>query len=74
MGDRYDFEIRVIDGIEVSGFTYQCNESKWQEVFVEMSQEQIDFANSIQIELEEINNKIDVEVRTWAVNHLSKGL
>lgn len=74
MGDRYDFEIRIIDGVEVSGFTYQCNESKWQEVFVEMSKEQIEFANSMQIKLEEIDNQISSEVRAWTVKHLSKGL
>ena len=42
MGDYYDFDIRLIDGEEVSGFCYSNANTGWSEVFVQFDEGQAD--------------------------------
>lgn len=65
MGDWYDFDIRIINGKEVSGFCY-CNESTgWQEVFIPMTKEQIAYANQYVKECQILNEKKDKTIKNW---------
>lgn len=65
MGDWYDFEIKIIDGVEVSGFCYQNADTGWQEVFVEMTAEQCEKANQIQQEYDAIRQKQRNLIQSW---------
>lgn len=65
MGEWYDFEIRVIDGREVSGFVYSNERTGWSEVFVEMTDDQKAYANDYHRRSVELNNEMQSAVKSW---------
>lgn len=65
MGDWYDFDVRLIDGKEISGFCYQNADTGWQEVFVEMTSQQCNEASQIQKEYEELRKKQYKIIKGW---------
>lgn len=65
MGEWYDFEIRVIDGREVSGFVYSNERTGWGEVFVEMTDDQKAYANDYQRRSVELNSEMQSAVKSW---------
>ena len=65
MGDYYDFEIKVIDGVEVSGFCYSNKNTGWNEVFVEMTEQQCAVANQIQEKYEAVRQEQQDIIKAW---------
>lgn len=61
MGDYYDFETKIIGGKEVSGFVYKNESTGWNEIFVQMTDEQCEIANNF----EDRFNKIKEEMRDY---------
>ena len=65
MGEWYDFEIRVIDGREVSGFVYSNERTEWNEVFVEMTDEQKSYANDHHARSVALHDEMKSTVKSW---------
>lgn len=65
MGDWYEFEIRVINGVEVSGFCYQNKDTCYQEVFVEFTESQKQWANEWQRKMNELMANQNAEIKSW---------
>ena len=65
MGDWYGFEIRVIDGREVSGFSYQNENTGWNEVFVEMTDDQKAYANEWELRVAKLTKEMESEIKGW---------
>lgn len=65
MGEWYDFEIRVIDGREVSGFVYSNENTGWSEIFVEMTDDQKTYANDHHRRSVELNDEMKNTVKSW---------
>lgn len=65
MGEWYDFEIRVVDGREVSGFVYSNERAGWGEVFVEMTDEQKAYANDYHKRSVELSGEMKNTVKSW---------
>lgn len=65
MGEWYDFEIRFIDGREVSGFSYADEDTGWNDIFVEMTEDQCNLANKWQQRATELHDiKMDM-IKGW---------
>lgn len=54
MGDWYDFEIRLIDGIEKRVFCYSNKNTNYSEVVVELSESQLLLARDWHKKIEEL--------------------
>lgn len=65
MGDWYEFEIRVIDGKEVSGFCYQNEATGWQEVFVEFTESQKRWAEEWTHNVNEMMEAQKEAIKSW---------
>ena len=65
MGDWYDFDIRVVDGKEVSGFCYSNNKTGYQEIFVEFTKKQKKLANKWLDKSDKLMDKKGDMIRAW---------
>lgn len=65
MGDWYEFEIKIIDGVQVSGFCYQNKETEYQEVFIPFTQSQKQWANEWQHNLNELMEEQKAAIKHW---------
>lgn len=65
MGEWYDFEIRIIDGREVSGFAYSNERTGWNEVFVEMTSEQKSYATNYHYKCVALQDEMKSTVKNW---------
>ena len=65
MGDWYGFEIQVIDGKEVSGFSYQNEATGWKEVFVEFTESQKQWANEWASNMNDLNEMQSEAIKSW---------
>ena len=65
MGDFYDFDIRIIDGKEVSGFCYQNESTGWKEVFTEFTESQKRWAGEWVVKSNEIADEQAKAIKSW---------
>jgi len=65
MGDYYEFDIRMIDGKEVSGFCYQSEATGWNEIFVQFTDEQAEQANKHEVKVQALNLLRELLIKSW---------
>ena len=65
MGDWYDFEVRDVDGEEVAGFSYQSKSTEWQEVFVELSPNQLLMAQEYMNKIKVLERSKDILIKSF---------
>lgn len=65
MGDWYDFEIKIIDGKEISGFEYSNPDTGWNPVFVEMTEEQCEAANKWSDKVNALYDEKNALIKSW---------
>ena len=65
MGDYYDFEIQVINGVEKMGFCYQNKDTNYREVFVELSKSQAEIAVKWHKKQDDISKEKDDMIKSF---------
>lgn len=65
MGDYYEFEIKIIDGLECEGFIYQNENTGWNEIFVQFTGEQEDQANNMMEKFDSLRLQQTALIKSW---------
>lgn len=66
MGEVYCFDVRIIDGREVFGFCYQSEDTGYNEIFVEMTEEQESLAIEWVGKLDKLHQEQADLIKSWA--------
>lgn len=65
MGEYYYFDFQEVDGEIKAGFCYKNESTGWNEIFVEFTQEQLNYANDWQQRSNELDDERVEVIKSW---------
>lgn len=65
MGEYYYFDFQEVDGEVKAGFCYKNEATGWNEIFVEFTQEQLDYANHWQQRSNDLDEERKEVIKSW---------